>query len=130
MDPSIAVYITASSSQSLVCYFPGYMTSSTNVNLVVNLHKKKDNYFHRYVPNDYWSKFKIEGVSEGYITSGTVGSFTVAYPSAYWSTNVKSYSATNFDVTLTSSSSIPNPTVYLSMYGPKPVNSYCSSGFS
>ena len=130
MDPAIGVYISASSSQSIDCYFPGYLTSSSNSNLVIHLHKKKENYFHTYVPNDYWSKYRLENIQQTYTTLGTSGTFNAIYPTGFWTTNRKSYQAVNFDVDIVSSSSLTNPTVYMSMYGPKPLPSYCSSGFS
>ena len=130
MDPAIAVFVSASVSQSVTCYFPGYLASSNGASTQVDFSKKFTYSFQKYLPNYYAGLYVMQDLTVGYQGSGTSGSFSVSFPTNFWTTTYEAYQSVSYDSNISSSVSVSSPTVYMAMYYPQPTASFCNSGFS
>lgn len=78
---------------------------------------------------NYWGVYSKYNVQEAsYQTSGASGSLSVS-ENSFW-TAAESYQSRYYEINMTGTNTA-NPTVYMSMYMPKPVTSFCQySSFS
>lgn len=124
MEPSIGIFINVAAGQSLRCYFPGYLTSTAQSYLGTDFIRMIELFHPRYTKRgQYWSPYIRYNIDESsYQSSGTSGSLSV-YENNFW-TSVESYQSRYYEANMTGHS-LSSPTVYMSMYMPKPVNSFC-----
>ena len=79
MEPSIGVFLNVAAGQSMRCYFPGYLSSSSNSKLNVDIMRMIELHHRRYSRRgNYWDRYVKYNSEETYNTNGLSGTLSVS----------------------------------------------------
>ena len=124
MQASIGVFLTAATGNYVRCFFPGFLVPNSGSKLNIDAFKKTYHYLHRYIPRHYYSVYGRYN-AEFTLNSDSVSSFTPS-ENNFMSSSTETYQSRYYELNVTGDT-FWNPILYMRMYTPKPISSFCSS---